>query len=163
MAQTDVDGKTAERRIKAAFLYKFAGYVEWPAGAFPASDTPLVIAIDGDEQLADELAQVVAGRTVAGRSLQVRKLKQDVSPVGAHMLFSRDVREGRPPLSYIPTQPTLVVTDAQGALTRGSAINFIIVDAHVRFEVSLEDAERRGLSISARLLAVAQSVRSGKP
>jgi hypothetical protein len=56
-----------------------------------------------------------------------------------------------------------VVTDTEGALTRGSAINFMIVDEHIRFEVSLDDVERRGLRLSARLLAVAQNVRSGKP
>jgi len=163
MAQTAGDGNTAERRIKAAFLYKFASYIEWPEASFPTPDTPLTIAIDGDDRLADEVAQLVTGRTIAGRSLLVRKLKSDASPAGAHVLFAKDVREGRPPLSHIPSQPILVVTDAQGALNRGSAINFMIVDEHVRFEVSLEDAERRGLRLSARLLAVAQNVRSGKP
>jgi hypothetical protein len=118
--------------------------------------------VDGDPELADELSQVVAGRTVAGRTLVVRKLKKDASPVAAHMLFSRDVQEGQPPLSALQSQATLVVTAAPGALTRGSTVNFMTIDEHVRFEISLEDAERRGLRLSARLLAVAQDVRTGK-
>jgi hypothetical protein len=163
VAQTDGDAATAERRIKAAFLYKFAGYVEWPDGAFPRPDTPVTIVIDGDDQLADEVAQVVAGRTVAGRTLVVRKLKKDASSLDAHILFARDVHEDRPPISDMQSQPTLIVTDSRGALTRGSTINFLVVDEHVRFEVSLEDAERRGLRLSSRLLAVAQNLRTGKP
>ena len=163
MAQPDTDTTTDERRIKAAFLYKFAAYVEWPEGVFARPDTPVVIAVDGDDKLADELTQVVTGRTVAGRALTVRKLKKDASPVGVHILFASDVREDRPPLSGTQSQPILVVTDSLGALARGSTINFVIIDQHVRFEVSLVDAERRGLKLSARMLAVANSVRTGRP
>ena len=163
MAQPNSDAGSAERRIKAAFLYKFADYVEWPDAAFARPDTPITVAIEGDDQLADELARIVAGRMAAGRPIVVQRLTKDVSPVGVHILFAKDVRDGWPPLSGIQSEPTLVVTDSHGALAHGSTINFVVVDEHVRFEVSLGDAERRGLRLSARLLAVAQNIRTGKP
>src|SRR5688572_3428163 len=74
-----------ERRVKAAFLYKFAGYVEWPQGTFPRADAPVTIAVLGDDQLADELAEVMAGRTVDDRPLAMRKLKDDHLPPDIHI------------------------------------------------------------------------------
>jgi hypothetical protein len=154
------DEGTLERRVKAAFLYKFTGYVAWPDGTFARPDTPLVIGIMGDDALAGETAQVVAGRTLDGRPLQVRRVAAAEQAAGVHMLF---VARSETPrfaqlLKALPAAPLLIVTESEVAFRQGGAINFVVVDGRVRFEVALEPAERRGLRMSSRLLAVAINV-----
>lgn len=145
--------------VKAAFLYKFGSFVDWPAASFKGPQDPLVIGVLGDEAVADDLAQLAAGRSVEGRPLRLRILK-DGEPVGAvHVLFVGILRPGRlrELVAAVPG-PVLVVTQQDGALQAGSVINFVADGARVRFTASLASAEARGLKLSARLLAVAQSV-----
>jgi hypothetical protein len=157
------DPTTVERRVKAAFLYKFADYVEWPSAVFVRADEPLTIAVMGDDPLGDELAQIVKDRTLRGRGVEVRKLKEEDPVAGVQVLFVGRGRVGALHRSAVHASPILVVTDAAGALAQGSTINFVLSDDRVRFEVSVEDAERRGLKLSSRLLTVAQNVHMGKP
>ncbi len=149
--------------VKAAFLYKFGSFVDWPAASFKGPQDPLVIGVLGDEAVADDLGQLAAGRSVEGRPLRLRILK-DGEPVGAvHLLFIGTMRPGklRDVLAGVPG-PVLVVTQQDGALQAGSVINFVTDSARVRFTASLASAEARGLKLSARLLAVAQSVEGRK-
>ena len=83
----------------------------------------------------------------------------------AHMVFV-----GRAEIARLPqlaklarARPVLILTDAPNALAQGSMINFMLVEQRVKFEIHLEEAERHGLKLSSRLLAVAQSVRRGSP
>jgi hypothetical protein len=153
----------AERRIKAAFLYKFAGYLEWPEGTFPRPDTPITIAVLGDDQLAEDMTPLVAGRTVDGRPLVVRRQNDDDLPADTHILFIGRAETARLRSKELQTQPILVVTESESALSQGSTINFVTKGARVRFEVSLESAEKRRLKLSSRLLGVAQAVHAGTP
>jgi YfiR/HmsC-like len=152
-----------EQRIKAVFLYKFAGYVDWPEGSFPATDTPITIGVMGSEPVAQELAQAIAGRTVNERPLVVRSVKPGDSLAGLHVLFMGKSENGR--LAALLPQARslgiLSVTETEGALAQGSVINFVMAERKLRFEISLESAERNRLKLSARLLVVAQQVQSG--
>jgi hypothetical protein len=159
--QADVDPGAPEVRVKAAFLYKFASYIEWPEAAFASRETPITIGVEDDDPLFVELTKVTAGRKVADRELQVIKLAADAVPSGVHIAFIANTRLARARTAALRAQPMLVVTDYQGALNANSTINFVVVDGHLRFEISLDDANRRGLKLSARLLAVAQDVRLG--
>jgi hypothetical protein len=154
---------TPDRGVKAAYLYKFAGYVAWPEDAFPRADTPITIAIIGDDQLADALAAYVAARLVDDRALVVRKQKDDDVPDGVHILFIAGAETVRLRAALRSTRPILIVTEFEGALAQGSTINFLISGGRVRFEVSLESSERRRLKLSSGVLRVAQSVRTGAP
>lgn len=154
-----------EQRVKAAFLYQFASYVEWPTRAFAQADTPVTMAVMGAETLAAELKQLVTGRTVGGRLVAVKQVRPGDSLAGVHVLFIGGAESGR--LSQLAQgpkpRPMLTVTESEGALSQGSMINFVIVDRRVRFEVGLDSAEKSGLRLSSRLLAVAQQVRTGTP
>ena len=163
VAQSDADAVTAKRRIEAAFLYKFSTYVDWPDGAFATAEAPIVFGVEGDDLLADELTQTVSTRKVAQRPLVVRKVKKGTLSPGVHVLFAADIDDDWLLAGAAQSQPTLVVTDRQGALSHGSTINFVVVDEHVRFEISLIDADRRDLKLSARLLEVAKNVVREKP
>src|SRR5438034_9980654 len=81
------DAQADEYRVKAAFLYKFGSYIEWPDRRFARPDSPLAIGVMGANALADELAQIVAGRSVNGRAVQVRKLRPGDPIAGLHILF----------------------------------------------------------------------------
>jgi hypothetical protein len=154
-----------EHRVKAAFLYKFAGYVDWPPAAFAGADTPITIGVIGSEPLATELAQVVTGRTVNNRSIAVRRIKAGEALAGVHILFVGNAERAR--LSQharnAQAHSVLTVSESEGALEQGSMINFVVADRRVRFEVALDSAEKGGLRLSSRLLAVAQQVRTGNP
>lgn len=148
-----------ESAVKAAFLYKFGSFVDWPVGAFKRPDEPLVIGVVGDEAVAEDLAQLAAGRSVEGRPVQLRVSRNGEIPSGVHLLFVGPVRAARlrEILAAVPPA-VLVITHQPGALGAGAVINFVTDEGRVRFAVSLTSAEARGLRLSARLLAVAQDV-----
>jgi len=151
----------AEQSIKAAYLYKFADYVEWPAKVFAAESVPLTIGVFGADSLAAELGEITAGRTVNGRRIEVRTIAAPAELSGVHILFvSAASDDDLPVLADAATvHSVLVVTESRDGLERGSVINFRPVDQRIRFDVSLDSADRNRLRLSSRLLAVADNVR----
>lgn len=163
--RADEGAERLEYRVKAAFLYKFAGYVEWPPSVFPRPETPITIGVAGAEAIAEEAAQLVAGRTVNNRAIVVRRVKPGESLSGVSILFVGKGEGPRLNQLLLLAQPLgiLSVTESDGALGHGSVINFTVAERRVRFEISLESAEKSGLKLSSRLLAVAQQVYPGTP
>ena len=159
-ARADSDTTTAEYRIKAAFLFKFVGFIEWPPATLDRTDAPFTIGVLDGGTLGSELAQIAAGRQVNGHPVRVRLLGRGDSAAGLQVLFVGRSEAAR--LNALATatdgMATLVVSESDGALALGSAINFIVVDDKVRFDVALHSINRAGLKISARLLAVARVV-----
>jgi hypothetical protein len=150
----------SEQSIKAAYLYKFADYVEWPESAMRDRRAPLTIGVIGADSLADELEEMTRGRTAHGRPIEVKRITAEDPLQGLHVLFvsaagSADLRD----LTMAARQHSvLLVTESGDALEVGSIINFRPVDQRIRFEVSLDSADRSHLKLSARLLAVALHV-----
>lgn len=159
-AQPEAAAQATERSIKAAYLCKFAGYVEWPDSPAGAG-APLLIGVLESKAMADELTRITAGRRINERPVQIRQVRADESLVGLHVLFVGAHDRNRLDELLQPAQqlPILTVTESDGALDEGSIINFTIDNERVRFEVSLQAAERSHLKLSSRLLAVAQRVR----
>ncbi|WP_427911865.1 YfiR family protein [Ramlibacter sp. MMS24-I3-19] len=148
-----------ESAVKAAFLYKFTAFVEWPPGTFQRGEDVLVIGVLGNDAVATDLEQVVAGRGVDGHAIDVRRLRDGDTLRGLHVLFIGEGRETRVrELVQATPGPVLVVTEQDAGLRLGSVLNFVNDGGRVRFAASLTAAEARGLRLSARLLAVAQSV-----
>lgn len=149
-----------EQRVKAAYLYKFAGYVEWPGDAFPQPESPFTIAIADDERVAKALEELVAGRKLEGRNVQIRRVHGGDEPGDAQILFlgNQGARQSSQSITKLKPRSMLVVTQSADAIAQGSVINFALLEGKVRFEVSLDAAEKRGLKLSSRLLAVAQQV-----
>ncbi|WP_296947646.1 YfiR family protein [uncultured Massilia sp.] len=151
-----------ERKVKAAFLYKFLGYADFPPQAFADDRAPLTIGVVGADDLAAELARVTAGRIIGNRGIVVRQLREDDGTVPVHLLFvgARDPEQaGR--IVRQASGAMLVVTDCEDGLRQGSAINFRVVGERVRFDVAPEAAERNGIKLSSRLLTVANRVHRG--
>lgn len=153
--------RSLEQRVKAAYLLRFTEFVTWPEESFPTPDSPLVIVVAGRTDLAAEVAELTAGRTAGGRRVEVHRAPEPSPILGsAHIVFV-PVSERARLAQFVRAagNRTLIVTEHDGALTQGSVINFVLADGRVRFEVALDSAERRGLRLSARMLAVAHAVR----
>lgn len=159
-AEAPVDAAAAERRIKAAYLYKFASYVEWPADAFANADSPLVIGVVGDPALRNELARLVLDRTVAGRGLRVRTVHASHPVRGVHVLYAGELSSGeRDALRrHLAGQPVLLVSDLAQAGALGSMVRFVPVDQRLRFDVDLGPVTAGRLKVSALMLSAARRV-----
>ena len=147
-----------DNEVKAAFIYHFATFVQWPEMTPPAE--AFTVAVLGDKAVAEELEAFLPGREIQGRPMEVRRLRSIDEIDDAAVLFIGADRSFRLPdlIRQVEGRPMLVVTDAPGALKDGAMINFQVVDERVRFEISLTAAERAGLELSSRLLSAAMFV-----
>ena len=156
-----------QERIKAAFLYKFAGYVEWPREAFADAASPIMIGVAGGRAIAEELEQAVAGRRIDERPLHVRRLlPADARCDGCQILFiGRDVEPARAAqlLENARGFPVLTVTESEGEQPSGSVIHFVAAAGRIRFDIAREAEDENGLRLASPLLAVARQVKAKAP
>lgn len=159
------DANEMENQIKATYLYKFANYIEWPAQTFAQADTPVTIGILGAGEIAGMLNNLREPRIANARAIEIKILKPGDPFDNMQIIFIgwQDGNKIKKLLEGLQLRAVLIVTGSAGALNFGSMINFIPVDDHIRFEVSVLEAERNGLKISARLLSVAQKIEVGRP
>ena len=156
--------RALEQRVKAAFLYRFTEFATWPDSAFTRAEAPFVIAVVGRDGVAEELRNITTGRAVAGHAIEVKRVAEGEAVPAAHMVFIGDGERARlRELIRAAPRSALVVTESEGALALGSVINFVIAEGRVRFDIALDAAEKRGVRLSSRLLAVAHTVRGGNP
>jgi hypothetical protein len=149
-----------ERQVKAAYLYKFAGFVEWPEGSFARPDAPLQIGVAGNDALAEQVEQMVAGRSINGHPIAVRKLHRGDALAGLHILFVGALERSAAAelLAAARGQSLLTVTDSDDMAALGSMVNFVVADDRLRFQVALKAVAASRLRISARMLAAAYKV-----
>lgn len=148
-----------EHEVKAAYLFKFLSYVEWPPSVLDEGAT-IIIDVLGADEVRNELRGIVLDREAQGHPIEVRETSPEESPVGAHVLFID--RSAAAELPKVAGQPgVLLVTEFEGALEEGAMINLVRVGDRIRFEVAPETARRAGLHIPSRVLALAHYVKSG--
>jgi len=149
----------SEDAVKAAFLYRFAGYVDWPPAAL--TDPQFTIAVLDADGVATELGRLLQNRQIHNRPAQVRSVKTIKEVNSAQMLYIgaayRD--DLRRTIASVGGRPILVVTSEDGGLDAGSSVNFLLIDQRVRFEISVDAAQSAGLRVASELLAVAVRVR----
>jgi hypothetical protein len=151
-----------ERQVKAAYLYKFAGFVEWPEGSFARPDAPLQIGVAGNDALAEQVEQMVAGRSINGHPIVVHKLHRGEALAGLHILFVGALERAAAAelLAAARGQSLLTVTDSDEIAALGSMVNFVVADDRLRFQVALKAVAASRLRISARMLAAAYKVQA---
>lgn len=153
------DGATyPQDEVEAAFIYRFGSFVSWPQGAL--NSAVFTIAVLRDEAVASDLERMVARNEVQGRPARVRSITS-ISELGdAQILYigDADARILKRWLAAVAGRPILVVTGQPGGLEDGSVINFLLVNHHVRFEISVAAARRSHLSISSSLLSIATRI-----
>jgi len=152
-----------ENEVKAAYLFRFLSYLEWSEPAAPSGEgAPLVIGVIGADDVYDALKDIVQGRLAQGRPVEVRRLKDGDGAKGVHLIFVGKSAAGGLP-KWASGNGAVVVSEVDGALKRGAAINLLRKADHVRFEVAPLAAERKGVRISSRMLAIAAHVETDTP
>lgn len=153
----------SQQQVEAAYLYKFGGYVTWPEDVFAKPDSPIVIGIAGAEALADDLGAMVAGHSIGGRPVTVRRIHDGESLAGVHILFIGTPRSAQAAGLFEASRgrPILVVTEGADGLSLGGAVSFVVVDDRVRFDVSLDAVQQNGLKLGSPLLSVAHAIDGG--
>jgi hypothetical protein len=152
-------GLARESAVKAAYLYKFCSFVEWPAGTFQGPEDPIVIGVYGEDAVASELEQLARGRTIDGHPVTVRRMRDASGATGLHVLFAGGPRESRMREVLARVRgPVLTVADGPVEGEPGPVLQFTQEEGRVRFQASLTAAAARNLKLSAKLLAVAQQV-----
>jgi hypothetical protein len=144
----------SEYEVKAAFLYNFARFVEWPEGA---SGNQFVIGVFGEDPFGSVLDQTVGGKRVGGNELVLRRFRSLESLEPCQILFIAAGEQGRfaEVVAALHGAPVLTVGESEGFLERGGIINLRLEDQKVRFEINAGEAERAGLKISSQLLKLA--------
>jgi len=151
---------SGEYRIKAEYLANFAKFVEWPDGAFASEDRPFVIGVVGTYLFGTSLSEAVSGKTVRGRKIKIRILTAKDNIGGCQILFI-GVSDRKPLtqiLASLQVAIVLTVGETDGFLQAGGAINFLVEQERVRFEVNLGGAARARLKMSSQLLGMARTV-----
>jgi hypothetical protein len=153
-------GASSEYAVKAAFLYHFAQFVEWPEAAFRDASSPLVYCTIGADPFDGALETTLKGKAIGARAIEVRHAKQASELQGCQLVFVGDGQKKQIPgvLAELRAAPVLVVGESEKFVEEGGTIGFVVEENKVRFEVNLGVAEKSGLRINAKLLALAKTV-----
>jgi hypothetical protein len=156
------DAAATEYEVKAAFLYKFASFVEWPG---ETHNLPIGICVLGQDPFGDGLDRAVKGKTVNGRPFKVRRVKATDPLNGCGIVFVSASERGRLTgiLSRLEDGGALTVGDVPGFCERGGIVNFDLTGGKVGLEINVSAAEKAGLQLSSKLLSLARIVRVPAP
>ena len=149
-----------EYKLKAAYLFNFAKYVEWPAARLPAPDSPIVIGVLGADPFGDRLDRTVRGRTIGRHPVVVRRGRHLEDLAGCHMLFvgRGESARARQIAEMLRESPVLTVGEASDFVATGGMIWLGRAGDAVEFDVNLDAVRQAGLAIGARMLASARDV-----
>ena len=150
-----------EYQLKAAFLYNFAKFVQWPTKSFSDTTSPLVIGVLGQNPFGNELEKAVQGRTANGRAIIVKQIQKVDAAHAVQLLFVPATDDSRlTELKEIcQTQGILVIGESAGFIKRGGMVAFKVEGDNLRFEVNTSAAAGAELKFSAQLLKLASNIR----
>src|SRR5690554_3316110 len=151
-------------QIKAAYLYNFSQFVEWPDSIFLEADKPLVIGVVGEDPFGAYLDRIVSGELVNGHPLSIHRFKPGEEINDCHILFINfsDANQAGKVIEHIHGKGILTVSDMPGFLETGGMIQFITTNKRIRFQINPEASESAGLKISSKLLRLAEIITPNK-
>ena len=152
-----------EAQVKAAYVYNFVKYVEWPATAFATAQSPVVLCVPAGDGLRGALA-AIDGKQAQGRVLQLRRAVRPEELRSCHILFvpESEERAAAELLRRVRSLPVLTVGEHDGFTAAGGVIGFVVRDDRVQFEINPDAASRADLRVSSRLLQLATIVRDAR-
>jgi hypothetical protein len=155
---------TDEYHVKAAFIYNFAKFVEWPPRTFKGRADPIGICVLGKDPFGDALTEAVNGKAIEGKPFAVREIADAQHASGCHILFivGSERKRVRPILDAIRGAAILTVGETDGFASEGGMINFKIEAGRVRLQINIDAAEQAQLGISSKLLSLSEIVRNGR-
>jgi hypothetical protein len=150
----------SEAQVKAAFLFNFAKYVDWPPSAFSNATAPLTIGVMGTDPFGDFLRHA-EGKTINGHPFVIKDVSPDSDLTGCQILFISHSESFRMAaiLEKAGSLPILTVGEDDAFAQNGGIINFVLKKGNIRLEIDLTAARKAGLTIRSRLLAVADVVK----
>ena len=150
----------SEYKVKAAFIFNFAKYVEWPATAFDDLSSPIVIGVNPESPLFGELELLVRDRKIGGRGLVVRSCESPAGARAVHILFVNTADEPRlgGELPELEKRAILTVGESARFTENGGVIGFVEESDKLHFKINLREAQRAHLKVSSQLLKLAISV-----
>jgi hypothetical protein len=151
-----------EYQIKAAFLFNFAQFVDWPAGAFAGSQAPLVIGVLGEDPFGSYLDDLVRGEKIGAHSLEVQRFRRVEDIRTCHILFISRSEEHQVDhiLGSLKNRHVLTVSDIDNFAHRGGVIGFFTANNKIRFKINVAAARTANITVSSKLLRVAEIVNS---
>jgi hypothetical protein len=152
------DEPSREYQVKAAFIYNFVQFVDWPASAFAGDSSPITIGVLGANPFGDALDHVVEGKTAHGRTLAVRYFSriEDLEKCQVLFVVSSDQNFLQTLHDKLKDQSVLTIGEADQFLPTGGIIRMSTEENKVRFEINVEAAEQAQLKISSKLLHLAK-------
>ncbi|MBN1910001.1 MAG: YfiR family protein [Pirellulales bacterium] len=159
-AQVEINPRH-EYNVKAAYLYSFGRYVQWPRGAFAGPDSPFVLGVLGEDPFAGALDRIAQTKRIQNRPIVVRRWKSLSEYESCHILFiSRTVslEEQMEVIRRLGDRPVLLAGDAPDFASRGGTLSFFVDVETVRFEINVNTVRRQRLTINAKLLKLAAIV-----
>jgi hypothetical protein len=157
------EGAPLDYQVKAAYLVNFPKYVDWPSNAFATANSPITVAIFGDDNVSGEFRKMIeGGRTVDGHPFVLKRVdKEEEIGNDCHILFIARSENQRAPsiLEKVKGSPVLTVGEGVDFLEQGGVVNLVQRDRKIRLQVNLTAAGQSSLKISSRLLVVADAVK----
>jgi uncharacterized protein DUF4154 len=149
-----------EYQVKAAFLYHFASFTQWPAAAFASTSSPLRICVYRDPAFVTQMEATARGESAQGHPLVVAAVARQDEAGNCHILFvpQQETPRAAALLRGLESAPVLTVGESDVFLRDGGIVNFVIEEGHVRFDINDKLARQRSLALSSKLLKVARSV-----
>lgn len=152
------EGQPSETQVKAAFVYNFGKFVEWPPDR--SNSKYFTIGIYDDDDFAQVLTEIVAGKFIHEKPVLIKRVSNMKDIDGCHILFVGHPAKDRLQelFNAVNRLPVLTVSDLNGFADRGGMINFKTVKNHMRFAINLKAAQQAGLKISSQLLKLAIAI-----
>ncbi len=149
-----------EYEVKAAFLFNFARFVDWPANSAAVRGPRMVIGVLGTDPFGSIIESVIGASTVKGRQVAILRLQQAADAQHCHIVFigATDEAQRGAALAALSRYPVLTVGDGAAFIDQGGMIAFQLIDDRVKVAINQRAAARAGLSISSKLLALATRV-----
>jgi hypothetical protein len=149
-----------EDQVKAAYMYNFAKFADWPAEAFTNADDPIRLCILNDQPFYSQLIQIAKDKTIAGRAVRAVPVQNGQQARGCHMLFIDSAQAGDVVHLFETLQGSSVLTvgETESFVDQGGIIGFVMQGGQVHFQVNHKAANQSGIRLSSRLLSVAKRV-----
>jgi hypothetical protein len=146
-----------EYQIKAAFIYNFARFVDWPTQAFADATSPMTIGMLGENVFGDNLQRAISGKMIKSHPLQFKQFDSVSDATNCQVLFISSSEKSHLSRILMHLQGTCILTigETDNFIGNGGMINLTIVDQKVRFEINNDAAKKAGLTISSKLLSLA--------
>jgi hypothetical protein len=158
------DAVAMDYQVKAAFMVNFPKYVDWPADAFASTNSPITVAVFGDENVAREFENMVQGGIVIeGHPVVLKRIQgeSDLAGGGFQILFIATSERARIStiLEKLKGSPVLLVGESDNFLEQGGMVNLVPKNRKIRLQINLAAARQAHLRISSRLLVAADVVK----